>query len=42
MGALYQAGENLGKSATPFANQPPPYPGSPTSQPQDPGKTGAQ
>jgi hypothetical protein len=42
MGALYQAGENLGKSATPFANQPPPYPGGPMSQPQDPGKTGAQ
>jgi predicted acylesterase/phospholipase RssA len=42
MGALYQAGENLGKSATPFANQPPPYPGSPMLQSQDPKKAGAQ
>jgi predicted acylesterase/phospholipase RssA len=42
MGALYQVGENLGKSATPFANQPPPYPGSPMLQSQDPVKTGAQ
>jgi predicted acylesterase/phospholipase RssA len=42
MGALYQAGENLGKSATPFANQPPPYPGSPMLQSQDPGKAGAK
>jgi predicted acylesterase/phospholipase RssA len=42
MGALYQAGENLGKSATPFANQPPPYPGSPVLQSQDPEKAGAK
>jgi Patatin-like phospholipase len=42
MGALYQAGENLGKSATPFANQPPPYPGSPMLQSQDPEKAGAK
>src|ERR1700728_1606157 len=34
MRALYQAGEHLGKSATPFANQPPPYPGSPMLQSQ--------
>jgi predicted acylesterase/phospholipase RssA len=42
MGALYQAGENLGKSATPFANQPPPYPGSPMLKSQDPEKAGAK
>ena len=42
MGALYQVGENLGKSATPFANQPPAYPGGPMLQSQDPEKTGAQ
>jgi predicted acylesterase/phospholipase RssA len=42
MGALYLAGENLGKSATPFANQPPPYPGRPMLQSQDPKKAGAQ
>jgi predicted acylesterase/phospholipase RssA len=42
MGALYQAGENLGKSATPFANQPPSYPGSPMLQSQEPDKAGAK
>jgi hypothetical protein len=35
MTALFQVGEGLGKSATPFANEPPPYPGRPTSQPLD-------
>ena len=35
MTALFQVGEDLGKSATPFANEPPPYPGRPTSQPPD-------
>jgi predicted acylesterase/phospholipase RssA len=34
MGALFNVGEDIGKSATPFANQPPPYPGGPSSQPQ--------
>jgi hypothetical protein len=33
MGALFQAGEDLGKSATPFASRPPPYPGESKSQP---------
>jgi hypothetical protein len=45
MAALFQVGEEQGKSATPFANEPPPYPGRPTSQPQDsnqdPEKAGA-
>jgi len=41
MTALFQLGENLGKSATPFANEPPAYPGRPTAQPTDPAKTGA-
>ena len=41
MSALFQLGENLGKSATPFANEPPAYPGRPTVQPSDPAKTGA-
>jgi hypothetical protein len=41
MGALFQAGEDLGKSATPFANQPPPYPGESKTQPQSSEKTGA-
>jgi Patatin-like phospholipase len=35
MTALFQVGEELGKSATPFASEPPPYPGRPTSQPPD-------
>src|ERR1700729_3802469 len=29
MGALFQVGEQIGKSATPFANEPPAYPGPP-------------
>jgi predicted acylesterase/phospholipase RssA len=41
MSALFQVGETLGKSATPFANEPPAYPGRPTSQPTDTAKTGA-
>jgi predicted acylesterase/phospholipase RssA len=41
MTALFKAGEDLGKSATPFANEPPAYPGRPTVQPTDPAKTGA-
>jgi predicted acylesterase/phospholipase RssA len=31
MGALFQAGFALGQGATPFANEPPPYPGPPAS-----------
>ena len=45
MTALFQTGYDLGKSATPFATQPPPYPGRPEPQSQDPAqgpeKTGA-
>jgi predicted acylesterase/phospholipase RssA len=41
MSALFQLGEALGKSATPFANEPPAYPGRPTAQPTDTAKTGA-
>jgi len=41
MSALFQLGENLGKSATPFGSAPPPYPGPPTLPVQDPQKTGA-
>jgi predicted acylesterase/phospholipase RssA len=41
MTALFQLGENLGKSATPFANEPPAYPGRPTAEPTDTAKTGA-
>jgi len=42
MGALFQLGEAQGKSATPFANEPPAYPGRPTGQqPTDTAKTGA-
>jgi Patatin-like phospholipase len=32
-GALFQAGEEIGKSATPFANEPPAYPGRPSERP---------
>src|SRR5580700_4487178 len=39
--ALFQLGENLGKSATPFGSAPPPYPGPPAPPVQDPQKTGA-
>jgi predicted acylesterase/phospholipase RssA len=41
MTALFQLGENLGKSATPFGSAPPPYPGPPAPPVQDPQKTGA-
>lgn len=41
MAALFQAGYELGKSATPFGTQPPPYPEPPALQPSDPEKTGA-
>jgi predicted acylesterase/phospholipase RssA len=41
MSALFQLGETQGKSATPFANEPPAYPGRPTVPPTDPAKTGA-
>jgi predicted acylesterase/phospholipase RssA len=41
MAALFQAGYQLGKSATPFATQPPPYPEPPALKPSDPEKTGA-
>ncbi len=45
MGALYQTGYELGKSATPFGTEPPPYPGSapipmPGPHAQDPDKPG--
>jgi predicted acylesterase/phospholipase RssA len=41
MTALFQLGETTGKSATPFGNAPPPYPGPPALPVQDPQKTGA-
>src|SRR5580698_10254228 len=41
MSALFQPGENLGKSATPYGSPPPPYPGPPALPVQDPQKTGA-
>jgi predicted acylesterase/phospholipase RssA len=41
MSALFQLGEAQGKSATPFANEPPAYPGRPTAEPTDTAKTGA-
>ena len=41
MTALFQLGETQGKSATPFANEPPAYPGRPTAEPTDTAKTGA-
>jgi predicted acylesterase/phospholipase RssA len=41
MTALFQLGETLGKSATPFGSAPPPYPGPPALPVQDPQKTGA-
>ena len=41
MSALFQLGESQGKSATPFANEPPAYPGRPTAEPTDTAKTGA-
>jgi hypothetical protein len=42
MRALFQAGFELGKSATPFSTEPPPYPGQPGQQSQDSEKTGAK
>jgi predicted acylesterase/phospholipase RssA len=41
MSALFQAGYDMGKSATPFGNMPPPYPGRPAAQSPDMDKTGA-
>jgi predicted acylesterase/phospholipase RssA len=41
MRALFQTGYDLGNSATPFAAEPPPYPGPPAASPPDPEKTGA-
>jgi predicted acylesterase/phospholipase RssA len=41
MSALFQLGETLGKSATPFADEPPAYPGRPTAEPTDTAKAGA-
>lgn len=41
MKALFQTGYDLGKSATPFSTVPPPYPGPPAPQAQDPEKPGA-
>jgi predicted acylesterase/phospholipase RssA len=41
MKALFQTGYDLGNSATPFSAEPPPYPGSTSTQPLDPEKAGA-
>jgi len=41
MTALFQLGETMGKSASPFGSAPPPYPGPPAPPVQDPQKTGA-
>ena len=41
MGALFAVGEQMGKSATPFANEPPAYPGRPSERLHEPDKTGA-
>jgi hypothetical protein len=41
MGALFQTGYDLGKSAAPFADAPPPYAAPPVPPSQDPEKTGA-
>jgi predicted acylesterase/phospholipase RssA len=41
MTALFQAGYDLGNSATPFRAEPPPYPAPPMLQPSDPPKAGA-
>jgi predicted acylesterase/phospholipase RssA len=40
-GALFQVGEAIGRSATPFANEPPAYPGRPSERLKDTDKTGA-
>jgi predicted acylesterase/phospholipase RssA len=42
MGALFQAGYDLGKGANPFSAEPPPYPGRPAMQSGGSVKTGAQ
>jgi predicted acylesterase/phospholipase RssA len=41
MTALFQAGRDLGQSATPFGNAPPPYPGRPDVAPSGSDKAGA-
>jgi predicted acylesterase/phospholipase RssA len=41
MAALFQAGYELGQSATPFASDPPPYPGAPAVNSSDGEKSGA-
>ncbi len=41
MRALFQTGYDLGKSASPFSAEPPPYSEQPAPPPQDPDKTGA-
>jgi len=41
MAALFQAGYQLGQSATPFASGPPPYPGTPAMTSSDGEKSGA-
>ncbi len=41
MKALFQAGYDLGQSASPFAAEPPPYAGQPAADPINPEKTGA-
>jgi hypothetical protein len=41
MSALFQLGYDLGNSATPFGNTPPPYPGRPAALSPDMDKTGA-
>jgi predicted acylesterase/phospholipase RssA len=41
MKALFQAGYELGQSATPFSTEPPPHPGRPDLDPIQPEKTGA-
>jgi hypothetical protein len=40
-GALFRVGEEIGKSATPFASEPPAYPGRPSEGPKGTDKTGA-
>ena len=40
MSALFQVGENMGKSATPFGSEPPPYPGPTKCGSRIPYKTG--
>jgi predicted acylesterase/phospholipase RssA len=40
-GALFAVGEQMGKSATPFGDEPPAYPGRPMQHPRDTDKAGA-